>query len=76
MPLSFRSLKTQKNDVVLDNGGKSREKLVELLASTPPEEILEKLKKQVEKKLKARNKKYILDKLSYCLKMERLLKYT
>ena len=76
MPLSFQSLRTQKNDVVLDKGGKSREKLVELLASTSPEEILEKLKKQVEKKLKARNEKYILDKLSYSLKMERLLKYT
>ena len=35
---------------LLVQGGKSREKVVKLLASTPPEEILEKLKKQVEKK--------------------------
>uniref|UniRef100_A0A8D1RA23 Uncharacterized protein n=1 Tax=Sus scrofa TaxID=9823 RepID=A0A8D1RA23_PIG len=40
----------RKSDVVLDKGGKSREKVVKLLASTTPEEILEKLKKQVEKK--------------------------
>uniref|UniRef100_A0A8D0IUQ5 Chromosome 7 C15orf40 homolog n=1 Tax=Sus scrofa TaxID=9823 RepID=A0A8D0IUQ5_PIG len=33
-----------------NKGGKSREKVVKLLASTTPEEILEKLKKQVEKK--------------------------
>jgi hypothetical protein len=31
-------------------GGKSREKMVKLLASTTPEEILEKLKKEAEKK--------------------------
>nr|XP_020726197.1 UPF0235 protein C15orf40 homolog isoform X1 [Odocoileus virginianus texanus]XP_020726204.1 UPF0235 protein C15orf40 homolog isoform X1 [Odocoileus virginianus texanus] len=43
-------LELRKSDVVLDKGGKSREKVVKLLASTPPEEILEKLKKQVEKK--------------------------
>uniref|UniRef100_A0A8C8XP63 Chromosome 15 open reading frame 40 n=1 Tax=Panthera leo TaxID=9689 RepID=A0A8C8XP63_PANLE len=33
-----------------NKGGKSREKVVKLLASTTPEEILEKLKQQVEKK--------------------------
>ncbi|XP_023973174.1 UPF0235 protein C15orf40 homolog [Physeter macrocephalus] len=43
-------LELRKSDVVLDKGGKSREKVVKLLASTTPEEILEKLKKQVEKK--------------------------
>ncbi|XP_070328907.1 UPF0235 protein C15orf40 homolog [Odocoileus virginianus] len=43
-------LELRRSDVVLDKGGKSREKVVKLLASTPPEEILEKLKKQVEKK--------------------------
>ncbi|XP_068847150.1 UPF0235 protein C15orf40 homolog isoform X2 [Capricornis sumatraensis] len=43
-------LELRKSDVVLDKGGKSREKVVKLLASTPPEEIFEKLKKQVEKK--------------------------
>ncbi|CAI9157703.1 unnamed protein product [Rangifer tarandus platyrhynchus] len=43
-------LELRKSDVVLDKGSKSREKVVKLLASTPPEEILEKLKKQVEKK--------------------------
>ncbi|KAK7815200.1 hypothetical protein U0070_021163 [Myodes glareolus] len=32
------------------DGGKSREKVVKLLASTTPEEILEKLKKEAEKK--------------------------
>ncbi|XP_072806981.1 UPF0235 protein C15orf40 homolog isoform X2 [Vicugna pacos] len=42
-------LELRKSDVVLDKGGKSREKVVKLLASTTPEEILEKLKKQVEK---------------------------
>ena len=57
MPLSFQSLRTQKNDVVLDKGGKSREKLVELLASTSLEETLEKLKKQVEKKIKSKKQK-------------------
>ncbi|XP_020031178.2 UPF0235 protein C15orf40 homolog isoform X2 [Castor canadensis] len=40
----------RKSDVVLDKGGKSREKMVKLLASTTPEEILEKLKKEAEKK--------------------------
>ena len=43
-------LELGKSHVVLDKGGKSREKVVKLLASTPPEEILEKLKKQVENK--------------------------
>lgn len=43
-------LELGKSDVVLDKGGKSPEKVVRLLASTPPEEILEKLKKQVENK--------------------------
>uniref|UniRef100_A0A5F5PGT8 Uncharacterized protein n=1 Tax=Equus caballus TaxID=9796 RepID=A0A5F5PGT8_HORSE len=33
-----------------NKGGKSREKVVKLLASTTPDEILEKLKKEVEKK--------------------------
>ncbi|XP_037367284.1 UPF0235 protein C15orf40 homolog [Talpa occidentalis] len=42
-------LELRKSDVVLDKGGKSREKVVKLLASTTPEEILEKLQKQVEK---------------------------
>ncbi|KAK2488725.1 hypothetical protein MC885_010068 [Smutsia gigantea] len=44
-----RVLALRKSDVVLDKGGKSREKVVKLLASTTPEEVLEKLKKQVEK---------------------------
>ncbi|KAM6201306.1 UPF0235 protein C15orf40 homolog [Rhynchocyon petersi] len=39
-------LELRKSDVVLDKGGKSREKLVKILASTTPEEILEKLQKQ------------------------------
>ncbi|XP_006883252.1 PREDICTED: UPF0235 protein C15orf40-like [Elephantulus edwardii] len=43
-------LELRKSDVVLDKGGKSREKLVKILASTTPEEILEKLQKQVENK--------------------------
>ena len=43
-------LELRKSDVVLDKGGKSCEKVVKLLACTPPEEILEKLKKQVENK--------------------------
>ncbi|XP_055970044.1 UPF0235 protein C15orf40 homolog [Sorex fumeus] len=42
-------LDLRKSDVVLEKGGKSREKVVKLLASTTPEEVLEKLKKQVEK---------------------------
>ncbi|XP_060035529.1 UPF0235 protein C15orf40 homolog [Erinaceus europaeus] len=44
-----RVLALRKSDVVLAQGGRSREKVVKLLASTTPEEILEKLKKQVEK---------------------------
>ncbi|XP_011374411.1 UPF0235 protein C15orf40 homolog [Pteropus vampyrus] len=43
-------LELRKSDVVLDKGGKSREKVVKLLVSTTPEEIVEKLEKQVEKK--------------------------
>lgn len=43
-------LELRKSDVVLDKGSKSREKVVKLLASTTPEEVLEKLEKQVEKK--------------------------
>ena len=42
-------LELRKSDVVLDKGSKSCEKVVKLLACTLPEEILEKLKKQVEK---------------------------
>ncbi|KAG5204017.1 hypothetical protein JEQ12_001993 [Ovis aries] len=38
-------LELRKSDVVLDKGGKSCEKVVKLLACTPPEEILEKPKK-------------------------------
>lgn len=40
----------RRSDVVLEKGGKSREKVVKLLASTTSEEILEKLKKEAEKK--------------------------
>ncbi|XP_012415471.1 UPF0235 protein C15orf40 homolog [Trichechus manatus latirostris] len=43
-------LELRKSDVVLDKGGKSREKVVKILASTTPEEILEKLQKQAENK--------------------------
>ncbi|XP_035924606.1 UPF0235 protein C15orf40 homolog [Halichoerus grypus] len=43
-------LELRKSDVVLDKGGKSREKVVKLLVSTTADEILEKLKQQVEKK--------------------------
>ncbi|XP_062945836.1 UPF0235 protein C15orf40 homolog [Cynocephalus volans] len=43
-------LELKKSDVVLDKGGKSREKVVKLLASATPEEVLEKLKKEAEKK--------------------------
>ncbi|CAD7669666.1 unnamed protein product [Nyctereutes procyonoides] len=42
--------KLRKSDVILDKGGKSHENVVRLLASTTAEEILEKLKQQVEKK--------------------------
>ncbi|XP_056662487.1 UPF0235 protein C15orf40 homolog [Monodelphis domestica] len=41
-------LELRKSDVILDKGGKSREKVVKILASTTPEEILEKLKRQAE----------------------------
>ncbi|XP_043840572.1 UPF0235 protein C15orf40 homolog [Dromiciops gliroides] len=41
-------LELRKSDVILDKGGKSREKVVKILASTTPEEILEKLKKESE----------------------------
>uniref|UniRef100_A0A2K6FVX7 Uncharacterized protein n=1 Tax=Propithecus coquereli TaxID=379532 RepID=A0A2K6FVX7_PROCO len=40
----------RKSDVVFEKGGKSCEKVVKLLASTTPEEILEKLKKEAKKK--------------------------
>ncbi|XP_037009490.2 UPF0235 protein C15orf40 homolog [Artibeus jamaicensis] len=43
-------LELRKSDVILDKGAKSREKVVKLLASTSPEEVLQKLEKQVEKK--------------------------
>nr|XP_034351345.1 UPF0235 protein C15orf40 homolog isoform X2 [Arvicanthis niloticus] len=43
-------LDLRKSDVVLDKGGKSREKVVKLLASTTPEEVLEKLKTEAERK--------------------------
>ncbi|XP_003784647.1 UPF0235 protein C15orf40 homolog isoform X2 [Otolemur garnettii] len=43
-------LELRKSDVVLDKGGKSREKVVKVLASTTPEEILEKLKREAGKK--------------------------
>lgn len=43
-------LDLRKSDVVLDKGGKSREKVVKLLASTTPEEVLEKLRTEAEKK--------------------------
>uniref|UniRef100_A0A452UPM2 Uncharacterized protein n=1 Tax=Ursus maritimus TaxID=29073 RepID=A0A452UPM2_URSMA len=41
-----------KRDVVWDKGGKSRAKLVKLLASSTAEDILENLKQQVEKTTK------------------------
>ncbi|XP_007943364.1 UPF0235 protein C15orf40 homolog [Orycteropus afer afer] len=43
-------LEHRKSDVLLDKGGKSREKVVKILASTTPEEILAKLQKQAENK--------------------------
>ncbi|XP_053421187.1 UPF0235 protein C15orf40 homolog [Nycticebus coucang] len=42
-------LELRKSYVVLHKGGKSREKVVKLLASTTLEEILEKLKREAEK---------------------------
>ncbi|XP_040825550.1 UPF0235 protein C15orf40 homolog [Ochotona curzoniae] len=44
-----RVLELRRSDVVLDKGGKSREKVVKLLASTTPDEILGKLKQEAEK---------------------------
>ncbi|XP_006871011.1 PREDICTED: UPF0235 protein C15orf40 homolog [Chrysochloris asiatica] len=43
-------LELRKSDVILDKGGKSREKVVKILASTTPEEILGKLQKEAENK--------------------------
>ncbi|XP_078540870.1 UPF0235 protein C15orf40 homolog isoform X2 [Lissotriton helveticus] len=39
-------LEVRKSDVVLDKGGKSREKVVKILTPKKPEDILEKLKKE------------------------------
>ncbi|NWR69132.1 CO040 protein, partial [Centropus unirufus] len=39
-------LGVKKSEVILEKGGKSREKVVKILASMTPEEILEKLKKE------------------------------
>ncbi|KAH1183750.1 UPF0235 protein C15orf40 homolog isoform X1 [Mauremys mutica] len=39
-------LEVKKSEVVLDKGGKSREKVVKILASMTPDEVLEKLKKE------------------------------
>ncbi|KAJ1180357.1 hypothetical protein NDU88_005579 [Pleurodeles waltl] len=39
-------LEVKKSDVVLDRGGKSREKVVKILTPKKPEDILEKLKKE------------------------------
>nr|XP_058157208.1 UPF0235 protein C15orf40 homolog [Dasypus novemcinctus] len=58
-------LEPRKSDAVLDKGGKSHDKVVKLLTSTTPEEILEKLKNQAENR-QARNAKIILEKLFYC----------
>ncbi|NXI97165.1 CO040 protein, partial [Psophia crepitans] len=38
-------LEVKKSDVILEKGGKSRDKVVKILVSTTPDEILEKLKK-------------------------------
>ncbi|KAM9687535.1 UPF0235 protein C15orf40 homolog [Trichechus inunguis] len=43
-------LELGKSDVVLDKGGKSCEKVVKILTSTTPEEILGKLQKQAKNK--------------------------
>ncbi|CAM2099078.1 unnamed protein product [Caretta caretta] len=40
-------LEVKKSEVVLDKGGKSREKVVKILVSMTPDEVLEKLKKEV-----------------------------
>lgn len=66
MMLSFTAylskvLELRKSDVVLDKGGTSHEKVVKLLASTNLEGILRKFTKKAENK--ARNGKYILEKL-------------
>uniref|UniRef100_A0A452INQ6 CO040 protein n=1 Tax=Gopherus agassizii TaxID=38772 RepID=A0A452INQ6_9SAUR len=39
-------LEVKKSEVVLDKGGKSREKVVKILVSMTPDEVLEKLKKE------------------------------
>ncbi|XP_075016073.1 UPF0235 protein C15orf40 homolog [Calonectris borealis] len=39
-------LEVKKSEVVLEKGGKSREKVVKILVSMTPDEILEKLKKE------------------------------
>ncbi|XP_053934248.1 UPF0235 protein C15orf40 homolog [Cuculus canorus] len=39
-------LEVKKSEVILEKGGKSREKVVKILASMTPDEILEKLKKE------------------------------
>ncbi|NWQ67247.1 CO040 protein, partial [Neopipo cinnamomea] len=39
-------LEVKKSDVVLEKGGKSRDKVVKILVSMTPDEILEKLKKE------------------------------
>ncbi|KAM4747765.1 UPF0235 protein C15orf40 homolog [Rhinophrynus dorsalis] len=39
-------LEIKKSDVVLDKGGKSREKIVKISAAVTPEAVLEKLKKE------------------------------
>ncbi|XP_071424448.1 UPF0235 protein C15orf40 homolog isoform X2 [Pithys albifrons albifrons] len=39
-------LEVRKSDVILEKGGKSRDKVVKILVSMTPDEILEKLKKE------------------------------
>ncbi|XP_062357360.1 UPF0235 protein C15orf40 homolog isoform X2 [Cinclus cinclus] len=39
-------LEVKKSDVILEKGGKSRDKVVKILVSATPDEILEKLKKE------------------------------
>ncbi|KFQ27199.1 UPF0235 protein C15orf40, partial [Mesitornis unicolor] len=39
-------LEVKKSEVILEKGGKSREKVVKILALMTPEQILEKLKKE------------------------------
>ncbi|XP_060611202.2 UPF0235 protein C15orf40 homolog [Anolis sagrei] len=43
-------LEVKKSEVVLEKGGRSREKIVKILASLTPEEVLQKLRKEVEAK--------------------------